>query len=139
MRQTYREYATDAFRFLAREGSAEKYIAKIVEDIMRKQRGAGIASPTEAALIHKEAAIRDKAAELADLEAAEKVYSYSSKETRQAIEIVYFADCWRNIERGEIGERIHKAELWIPASERDIYRWLSKARRDFAVERGLRI
>jgi hypothetical protein len=45
----------------------------------------------------------------------------------------------REPDRGEISERVHTAEIQIPASEKTIYRWLGTARRFFAEFRGLRI
>lgn len=138
-RQTYRAYATDAFRFLAREGSKEKYIKKLVEEMQRSISRAGINSPTESSLIHKEQVLRDKAAELFDLEAVEKVMRCSTKEMRQALEMVCMKDCWKDLEWGDISSRVHYAELHIPASQAQIYRWLAKSCLNFARERGLRI
>jgi hypothetical protein len=138
-RQSYREYATEAFRFLGREGSKEKYIEKLIEDLRQSVKSANIGNPTEAALIHKEQALRDKAAELADLEAAEKVMFLSEKEVRQSVEMVYMKDCWAELEKGDIEMRVHAAEIYIPASRAAVYKWLARARRDFARERGLRL
>lgn len=138
-KQTYKDYATDAFRFLAREVSKEKYIDKLLDDLMRQRRNSVFSSPTEAALIHKDMIVRDNAAELADIEAAEKVMFILNRHERQAVEMVYQKDCWKDIEWGEISLRVHCASLHIPASEPQIYRWLAKARRLFAAERGLRV
>lgn len=137
-----RDYATEAFRFYAASGGREKYIKNLVEDLQR-QKGTGVCSPTEAALISKEEAIASKAAELADIEAVDKVLHAldvcGHKAILQAIDYVYFKDCWREIERGDIQDRVHYAEIHIPASERMIYYWLRKARRMVAMERGLRL
>jgi len=137
-----RDYATEAFRFYAKSGGREKYIKNLIEDLERK-KGSGICSPTEAALISKEDVIADKTAELADIEAVDKVLHALDvcgyRVIIQVIEYVYFADCWRDIERGDISSRVHHAELHIPASERQIYYWLRKARRMLAMERGLRL
>lgn len=138
-----RDYATEAFRFYAKTGGSKKYIEKIAADI-QKQKGAGIVNPTEGALIAKERAIEENAAELADLEAVEKAMHLIERLPQggsilKAIEYVYFKDCWRELRRGDIKSRVHYAEIHIPASERQIYRWLSKARLLFAQERGLRI
>ena len=138
-RQSYRQYATDAFRFLAREGGKNKYIEKLLDDMRRSVRNSSLGSTTEAALIHKEQVMRDKAAELYDLEAAEKVLYCSNKEIRQAVEMVYQKDCWQELEWGDIETRIHYAEIHIPASRDSINRWLRHACREFAKERGLRI
>jgi hypothetical protein len=60
-------------------------------------------------------------------------------EQRLAVEIVYFTDARRPLEKGEIEARVHQAELEIPASRSCVYRWLRTARRVFAEERGLRV
>ena len=137
-----RDYATEAFRFYAKSGGVKKYIEKITEDI-EKQKGTGIMSPTEGQIVAKERVIEEHAAELADLEAVDKTlnilaYITSGREMRQAVEHVYFKDCWRDLQRGDIKTRVHFAEINIPASERQIYRWLKRVRDIFAEERGLR-
>lgn len=138
-RQPYREYATQAFRFLAREGSADKYISKLVDDYMGQARSAGISNPTEAILMHKERMLRDNAAELADLDAAEKALLVCGRFPRMAVEMVYQWNCWDELEWGDIETRVHFAEIQIPASRKQIYFWLAKVRKEFALERGLRI
>ena len=137
-----RDYTTDMFRFYAKSGGKDKYIKSIIEDIQRS-KGVGVCNPTEAEIIAKEEVISSKAAELADIEAVDKVLFAldvcEHKATLQAIEMVYFKDCWRDIERGDIQDRVHHAEIYIPASERQIYRWLAMARKMVARERGLRL
>ena len=137
-----RDYATEAFRFYAKSGGKEAYIKTLVDDI-NKSKGTGICKPTESALVSKEKVIESRAAELADIEAVEKVLSILTKLSqgeyiKKSIELVYFKDCWKDITWGEITERIIKAEIEIPASRAQIYRWLRKARELFAEERGLR-
>lgn len=133
-----RDYCTEAFRFYAKSGGEKSYIKNLVDD-MERQKGSGICSPTESALIKKEQLIEQHAAELSDIEAVEKVLHALDMCEHQVIEMVYFKDCWRDIERGDIEERIHYAEINIPASRRQIYYWLAKARKMFACERGLRL
>lgn len=138
-----RDYATEAFRFYARTGGARKYIDNLIAQAKR-EKGSGIANPTEATLMIKERILAERAAEFADLEAVEKTLHIISaldagKDMRNAIEIVYFERCWDDLRRGDIQSRVHKAELTIPASERQIYRWLKTARLIFARERGLRL
>jgi hypothetical protein len=142
-RDHVRDYATEAFRFYAKVGGTKKYIDDLVAD-EKRQKGSGVANPTEAALIIKERILAERAAEFADLEAVEKTMHIistlgSGKEMRQAVEMVYFERCWEELRRGDIQDRVHKAELTIPASERSIYYWLKKARLIFAKERGLRL
>lgn len=137
-----RDYCTEAYRFYARSGGYDKYVKDLVEDIKRN-KGSGICKPTEAEVISKEEVISDKASELADIEAVEKVLraletcQYTS--VLKAIEMVYFKDCWRDLEKGDIETRVNFAEMHIPASRRQIYYWLKKARKMLAKERGLRV
>jgi len=137
-RQPYREYATQAFRFLAREGSADKYISKLVDDYKRQAKSAGVSCPTEAALMHKEKLLQEHAAELADLDAAEKALIICGKDPRRAVEMIYQWNCWNELEWGDISTRVHYAEINIPASSTQIYFWLAKACKEFAIARGLR-
>nr|DAW90299.1 MAG TPA: hypothetical protein [Bacteriophage sp.] len=145
LKSHYRDYATAAFRLLAREGSADRYRAKIYNAALarRGEGGTGLGSPTEAAIMRAEQAVYDTVATIADLEAAEYAvaalearYGYAA---RRALYMVYMAYADRELPKGEISERIHRAELEIPASEKTLYRWLAYARRCFAEKRGLRL
>ena len=145
LKSHYRDYATAAFRLLAREGSADRYRAKIYNAALarRGEGGTGLGSPTEAAIMRAEQAVYDAVATIADLEAAEYAvaalearYGYAA---RRALYIVYMAYADRELVKGEISDRIHRAELEIPASEKTLYRWLAYARRCFAEKRGLRL
>lgn len=138
-----RDYATAAFRFYAKNGSKEEYLSKLQLDAQR-ENGSGVSKPTEAALISKETILQTKAAEFADIDAvARTIYQLSLSANGaaicKAIEYVYFKDCWKDLEKGDIQDRVHHAEIYIPASERQIYRWLKTVRNTFALERGLRI
>jgi len=135
MKDFTREYATAAFRFYAREGGVEKYIEKKIDEVRQKKRNPGLGNPTEADIVRRDQVIREYAAELADIEAAEKAMLISEKTVRQAVEIVYMRDCWKDLKKGDIEARVHTAEIYIPASRAQIYRWLAK----FARERGLRL
>ena len=145
LKSHYRDYATAAFRLLAREGSADRYRAKIYNAALarRGEGGTGLGSPTEAAIMRAEQAVYDAVATIADLEAAEYAvaalkarYGYAA---RRALYMVYMAYADRELVKGEISDRIHRAELEIPASEKTLYRWLAYARRCFAEKRGLRL
>ena len=143
-----RDYATEAFRFYAACGkltSAE--LEQIVRDkiyqqskreILRSGSGMSI-SPTEYAIMKAEDAVRDLQAEFMDIIAVEKTLHRLNKQQRKAVEIVYFTDAEKDLEKNDISNRVHKAELHIPASEQSVYRYLKKAREVFAEERGLRI
>jgi len=148
-----RDYCTAAFRFYALNGkSSEKYKAKIHDDaletIKRREiqtKGSG-GSPTESMLIEAERMISDKMAEIKDMEAIETtlrqiaVMRFGQGELiTKAVEFVYFKDPTKELIKGDIYNRVHMAEIFIPASESSIYRGLKKARDIFAIERGLRI
>ncbi len=143
-----RDYATEAFRFYAACGrlSASELENKVREEIykqtkkefMRSGKG-GYSDATAYAVMAAETAVLEMAAEIRDILAVEKTLQCLDKYQRQAVELVYFTEPERDIRKGEISERVHRAELKIPASERNIYNWLKKARKIFAEERGLRI
>ena len=136
-----RDYCTEAFRFYARWGSRDAYIKALIADLQRQKSGAnfsGVGSPTEAVLIRKEQVLREKAAEIADIDAAQMVMNVCEREVRMAVEMVYLDKPYEQLEWGDIKMRVHKASLMIPASERNVYRYLRRARMVFAEERGLR-
>jgi hypothetical protein len=147
MKNHIRDYATEAFRFYARNGkSAEKYKQKIYDEALQelsKEKGSGISKPTEAAIMRAETAVNEKVAEIKDMEAVEltmaELNASKYRDYVQAIEFVYFKDADKKLQKGDIYNRVHQAEINIPASERTIYNWLSKARKIFAINRGLRI
>lgn len=142
-----RDYATEAFRFYAACGrlTAEQLKQRVYEDIYSRQKreylrsGSGMLSDTTAyAVMAAEDAMRDMRAEFEDIIAVEKTLQRLTQPQRQAVELVYFINPEQPLERNDISERVHRAELEIPASERSIYGWLYRARKIFAEERGLR-
>jgi hypothetical protein len=139
-----RDYATAAYRFYAKVGGRETYLKKLITELEKPKKGSGVCNPTEAALIDAEKIIESRQAEFDDIEAISKAlqlfaYCHNGNYIRQSIEMVYFKDCWKDLEKGDIQERVHFAEINIPVSERQIYYWLKKARDTFAEERGLRL
>lgn len=148
MRKThYRDYATEAFRFLAREGSSQAYKNRIWNEALarateRQEGGDGISAPTEAAITRAEAALQSAAAEVLDLEAAEwaalALRGIRGRDAEKALHAVYMADPDRELARGEIHDRVVAAAVDTPAGEKTIYRWLGLARDLFAERRGLR-
>jgi len=136
-----RDYATAAFRFYARWQGKDNYIRCLVDDLQR-QKGSGLISPTEAAVIHKEQVIETYKAEIADLEAVEGVIKICERhytDVLRTVKMIYFVAPDKTLKWGDIVNRVHDAELTIPASDRQIYRWLKQARTLFAEERGLRL
>lgn len=160
MKNHIRDYATAAFIFYAANGrSAEGYKEMIYKKALEKQskieKCSGVSKPTEAAIMRAEAAVNEKLAEIKDMEAVEKTLaelracsSFYENPSRlmkhertnivMAIEIVYFTDAEKELQKGDIHNRVHKAVLEIPASEKTVYRWLGKARKIFAEKRELR-
>ena len=153
MKDYLKDYATAAFRFYALNGkSAEKYKKQIYDDVIEtirqrevRVKGSG-GSPTEAMLIEAENMISFKMAEIKDMESVEATIKQlevmrfgQGRGIIQAIEFVYFKDANKEIIKGDIYNRVHHAELFIPASERSIYYWLRQAREIFSIERGLRV
>lgn len=143
-----RDYATEAFRFYAACGSlTSAELERMVRDRIYKQSkkevlrsGSGMPSDATAIAVMKaEDAVRDLQAELMDITAVEKTLKRLNMQQRKAVEIVYFTDAKKDLEKNDISDRVHRAELEIPASEKSVYRHLKKAREIFAEERGLRI
>ena len=142
-----RDYATEAFRFYAACGqmTSEQIKQKIYDDIYMKskreylRKGSGTnTSAVEYAVMKAEDVIKEMESEIRDILAVEKTLKRLTPYERKAVEIVYFTDPEEDWGKGEISNRVHKAEWSIPASERSIYGWLARARRIFAEERGLR-
>lgn len=142
-----RDYATEAFRFYAACGklTSEQLKQKVYDDIYTASKKefnrSGSGTPSDAtawAVMKAEDAIKEMQAEFEDILAVEKTMLQLNKHQRKAVEIVYFTEPEKDLEKGDISDRVHKAELTIPASERSIYRWLFKARKFFAKERGMR-
>lgn len=144
-----RDYATSAFRFYAAMGkiSAETIKRKIKDIIYTEAKreyfkfGAkgGHSDCVAYALERAEREIDGFASEINDIIAVENTLKRCDAETRKAIEIVYFTDAVEPLKKNDISDRVHKAELTIPMSERQVYYSLKKARLIFAEERGLRI
>ena len=56
-----------------------------------------------------------------------------------AVCAVYFASPGVPLQKGDIGARVSSFARACPASEREVYRWLKRARVRFAAVRGLRV
>lgn len=143
-----RDYATEAFRYYAACGklTSEELKQQVRERIYEQSKreiiriGSGTHSDSTAyAVMKAEDEILDLKAEILDIIAVEKTMKQLTPEQRKAVEIVYFADAGKELEKGDISRRVHKAEIEIPASSMSIYRWLKNARHIFSQERGLRI
>ncbi len=141
-KDSIRDYSTSAFRFYAKTGGSKRYIDGLISEAQKRSKKLGSPDPTETDAVRRDEIIRKHAAEFADLEAAERAIAILEKESWhiiRAIEMVYFTDCWKELEKGDISQRVHYAEIHIPAGQSTIYRWLAKARKLFSEERGLRL
>jgi len=142
-----RDYATAAFQFYAKMGKPtyRSLKAQLMADALEQYhkvktdcKGSEVSKPTEAAVLYAEAETEKKEAELLDILAVEKVCELLNHEERKAVELVYFQVTSRDFKKGEISNLVCSASLEIPASERTVYYYLSKARKMFGIERGLR-
>ncbi|WMI81584.1 hypothetical protein [Anaerotignum sp. MB30-C6] len=143
-----RDYATEAFRYYAACGRrTSDELKQEVKDMIYEQSkreiirsGSGSYSDDTAYKVMKaDDEEIDMTAEFLDIIAVEKTLMQLHKHQRLAVEIVYFTDAKRELGKGDISKRVHKAEVEIPASTMTIYRWLRNARHVFSRERGLRI
>lgn len=146
MKELTRDYATFAFRLYKQVGGLEKYTERLRDEALARQQreiSSGISNPTEAELVKFEDLKEKRVAEINDLVAVDRVLDMLGKGNKRhilkAIEMVYFEGAEEELKKGDIEKRVHKAVIFIPASERSIYRWLRTAREMFAIERGLRI
>lgn len=146
-----RDYATEAFRYYAACGcpTSEQVKEQIYTQISERSSRdytevaavMSTSSATEYGAMAAEDAFERHKAEILDILAVEKALAelrYDPAVIR-AIEMVYFPNPDKELRKGDISDRVHVAELMIPASERTIYYWLKKARKIFARHRGLRI
>lgn len=143
-----RDYATEAFRYYASCGCLssdqikEKLRNTIYEASKREVVHSGVSSlhsdKTATAVMRAEDEMEYYRAELLDILAVERTLKRLTPPMKRAVEIVYFLEPKRPMEKGEFSGRVHKAEIEIHASERNIYYWLKEARQIFALERGLR-
>lgn len=142
-----RDYATEAFRYYAACGRLtsdqlkEKVYQQIYEQSKKEfgHRGViGYSDKTAYAVIKAEEAVAQMQAEFEDILAVERTLEQVNKCVKEAVEIVYFTEPKKELQKGDISMRIHKASIQIPTSEQSVYRWLKKARNIFAKERGLR-
>lgn len=142
-----RDYATEAFRFYAACGklTAEELKQQVVDEIYTKSRkeflrsGKGMPDDATAyAVIKAEDAVRDMKAEFEDIIAVEKMLYRICPSAQKAVEMVYFVDAEKNLQKGDISERVQKASIQLAVDVSVIYKWLWKARYIFAEERGLR-
>lgn len=133
-----RDYATNAFCAYAKNN-------KLSFDEVRKQiyntalNDAWNMSP-DRAIIYAEEKVNKHMPELLDIMAVDKALDIlrlgGEYDILKAVEKVYFT-LPDNIRKCDISDRVTQLSITLPASERSIYYWLSKARLLFAALRGL--
>ena len=110
-----RDYATAAFREYARLGCP-------TPEAISRERNAALA---------------------ADLRAVGECLHLLCVEDKpyiaDAVRAVYFTSPGVPLRKGDIGARVASFARACPASEREVYRWLKRARVRFAAARGLRV
>jgi hypothetical protein len=129
-----RDYAAAAFRFYAQEGGIAPFGVNAWEPGTETPREGGLGQnqgrPVEAAMM--------------DLEAVKRTLTRLDSEKdggdiRWALWQVYMANHGQKPRKGEVSERATRAAMALHVDERTIYRWLGRAMRIFAEERGLRV
>lgn len=132
------DYSVSAFVFYAHNGrSVEEYKSNLYKKCVNESKYINI-SP----LFLYERELDNNSAALLDILSVESVLQQlqleGDYETITSLDMVYFS-LPSDYKKGDIYPLIIKASLYIPSSERSVQRYLSKARKMFAVERGLRI
>lgn len=142
-----RDYATAAFQYYAMLGKPShkslkaQYMAEALEQYQKVKtdcKGAEVSKPTEAAVMYAEKEVERKEAELRDVLAVEKTLTLLHDEEKKAVELVYFSKPKGNFKKGEISNLVQYVSEELYCDARTVYRYLSKARKVFCLERGLR-
>lgn len=117
MRAIYKEYAIEAFRYYALCGkpNAAEIATRPVEHGAQADLMA-VASLIESLEVMPDAPI-----------------------WRRCLDIVYFSDPRRRLQRGAVTNRVLFAALELSISERTVYRIMQQLQRKFAQLRGLRV
>ena len=108
-----RDYATEAFRTYARMGCPAEAVHS-----------------GDSALVADMAAVR---------ETLRRFEGEGNEGIVAAVRAVYFASPSVELGRGDVGARVASFAAGYHISEREVYRWLRKARLCFAKVRGMRV
>ncbi len=136
-----RDYATAAFRLWALRGcpTYEQEAERIKVSAYEKAKGADPAK----VMAFAEAELDKRGAELCDIMACAETFRILDENGKEliceAVKAVYMVEPWREPRRDEISKRVLRFAIETPASERQVYRWLTQARNLFALSRGLRV
>ncbi len=136
-----RDYATAAFAYWARHGcpTYEEAVQRVRTKAMHRAGGID----QKKAQAYADAEVDKVAAGLCDILACEQTFQLLEESGRQAVcgavRAVYMVDPWRKPKTNEISGRVLRFAMETPLSERQVWHYLSDARRIFALFRGLRV
>lgn len=134
------DYATAAFRFWARRGcpTYDEAVERIYNKAMRRAAGA----EPEKAVMFAEREVERAGSELCDVLACDIVFREFERTGNelvcQAVREVYMVQPYKELKANDITHRVLAFALKVPLSERQVYRYLARAREAFALVRGLR-
>lgn len=135
-----RDYATAAFRLWKMNGQQTR---SEIEDRIRNGYIRNNPGDPQVVNIKAQAEVDKRFAELNDIDACAETFRLLRESGKdyvcKAVEDVYMYDAQRDLHRGEITRRVIRVAVTLPASEREVYRWLAEARTLFSALRGLRI
>lgn len=146
-----RDYATHAFREYAAGGcpTYDQLRDKLIAEAMassseRLAVKGGISKPTEAQIMAAEKQLENAEGQLMDILAVIRTIEILQKRRDgdlilRCLQLVYFAEPKRDLEPGDISNRVVQASMNIPVGEATVYRKLYVARKTFATERGLNL
>jgi hypothetical protein len=137
-----RDYATEMFREYAALGkpSAELLTRMLSEADITSRSYETNALRT---LLDSYKNAERMSAVMLDIAAVEKTIGQFQKADKKhiikAVEAVYFASAKNALKKGDISARVRRFAMDLPASEKQVYKWLREARLLCAANRGLRI
>ena len=134
------DYTTAAFRFWARRGcpTYDEAVERIYNKAMRRAAGA----EPEKAVMFAEREVERAGSELCDVLSCDIVFREFERTGNelvcQAVREVYMVQPYKELKANDITHRVLAFALKVPLSERQVYRYLARAREAFALVRGLR-
>lgn len=140
-KESYRDYATDAYIFWAEKG----YIsgADYIDAVKRKAIARSKDAEPEEAYKYISVCVANNTASQKDLDACCRAFDFLRDSNKDyicdAVKNVYGVCPHKALKRGEITGRVKAYACAANTDERNVYRWLAQARKIFAAMRGLRM
>ena len=135
------DYVTSAFRYWARRGCPSYEEAR--ERIYKKALKRASSAEPDTAVAFAEREVDRASSELCDILACDVVFREFEKTGNgivcDAVRAVYMVQPGRELKANDISCRVLAFALSVPVSERQVYRYLARARQAFSVVRGLRM